>query len=118
MGAKPPPKRGAGDKALQFRLFLHLYRWLSRHFSPLLFSPPKTLGSHMLSGWKGFAQVFIDNHIKSVVGRVLLKILLIITPKARIILVIFLGKHRKNDAELLLTTTNCTSNCYSFLRRL
>ena len=48
---------------------------------------------------------FYDNHTKSVVGRVLLKFLLVIKPKARIILVIFRGKHRKNDAELFLTIT-------------
>ena len=52
----------------------------------------------------GFYQFFfIDNHTKSMVGRVLLKFLLIIIPKARVILVIFRGKHRKNDAELFLT---------------
>ena len=69
-------------------------------FQPLSFSPPKTPGSRLLGGWKGFAQVFINNHTKIVVGRVLLKFLLIITPKARVILVVFREKHRKNDADL------------------
>ena len=73
-------------------------------FQPLLFSPPKTPGSCLLGGWKGFVQVFINNHTKSVVGRVLFKFLLIITPKARVILVIFRG-NRKNDAELFPTFT-------------
>ena len=40
------------------------------------------------------------------VGRVLLTFLLIITPKARVILVIFMGKYRKNDADLSPTFTN------------
>ena len=64
-----------------------------RGISAPLFSPPKTPGSHLLGGWKGFAQVFINNHTKSMVGKVLLKILLIITPEARGILVIFRVKH-------------------------
>ena len=41
-----------------------------------------------------------------VVGRVLLKFLLISTPKATVILVIFRGKQRKNDAELFCTITS------------
>ena len=40
----------------------------------------------LLDGWKGFAEVFINNHTKSMVGRVLLTFLLIITPKTRGIL--------------------------------
>ena len=36
-----------------------------------------------------------------VVGRVSLNLLLIFTPKSRVTLVIFKGKHRKNNAELL-----------------
>ena len=50
-------------------------------FQPLLFSPPKTPSSQHgpQACW--------------VVGRVLLKFLLIITPKARVILVIFRGNH-------------------------
>ena len=74
-------------------------------FQPLLFSPPKIPSSRLLGGWKGFAQVFINNHTKSVVGMVLLKFLFIIAPKARVILVIFRGKHKKNDAELFSTFT-------------
>ena len=84
---KPHLKEGAGQSP-QFRLFLCLYRWLSRHFSPFYSPHPK---SPVPACW--------------VVGRVLLKFLLIITPKARIILVIFRGKHKKNDAELFLTIT-------------
>ena len=79
-------------------------------FLPHLFSPPKTPGFRVL----GFAQVFINNHTKSVVGRVLLKFLLIITPKARVILVFFRGKHRKNDADLSPLFTNK----YGVLRKL
>ena len=85
-----------------------LYRVAVEAFQPLLFSPPKTPGSCLLGGWKGFAQLLIDNHTKSVVGRVLtilLKFLLIIAPKARVSLVIFKGKHRKDDAELFSTFT-------------
>ena len=68
---------------------------LVKAFQPLLFSPPKTSGSHLLGGWKGFAHVFIDNHTKSVVGRVLLTFLLIVTPKPRVILVFFREKTSK-----------------------
>ena len=35
MGVKPPPNRGAGGKAPQFRLFLCLYSW-SPHQKPLV----------------------------------------------------------------------------------
>ena len=38
-GAKPPPK--TGGKAPQFKLFLCLCRWLSRHFSTFYSSHPK-----------------------------------------------------------------------------
>ena len=38
--------------------------------------------------------------------KVLHKFLLTITPKARVISVIFRGEHRKNDAELLSTFTS------------
>ena len=64
MGAKPHLKWGAGVKATQFRLFLCLYRTGSlvvEAFQPFFFSPPKTPGSCLLGGWKGFAQVFIDS---------------------------------------------------------
>ena len=38
------------------------------------------INTPLLGGWKGFTQVFIDNHTKSKLN--------------------FRGKHRKNDAEL------------------
>ena len=92
VGQNPHLKRGTEGQSLQFRMLL----CLSRHFSPFYFPPPqkKTSGSRLLGGWKGLAHVFIDNHTKSVVGRVLL------TPKRRVISVFFREKHRKNDADL------------------
>ena len=84
---------------------LRLYRWLTSISAPFII-PIQNPRFCLLGGWKGFAQVFINNnHTKSVVGRVLLKFLLIITPKARVILVILREKHRKNDAELFSTFT-------------
>ena len=43
------------------------------------------------------------------VGRVLLKFLLIVTTKARVNLVIFRGKHRKKRGELFYTITNMSN---------
>ena len=63
---------------------------------PLLFSPAKTPGSHLLDGWKGFAPVFIDTVItpEAWLEGFCLSFYLIVTPKARVVLVIF-RKHRK-----------------------
>ena len=63
MRMKPPPKRGAGGKAPQFRLFLYLYSWLSRQFSPA-----KTPGFHLwsprlLGGFKGLSRINISSAV-------------------------------------------------------
>ena len=79
-------------------------------------SAPFIFPTRLLGGWKGFDQVLINNHTKSVFGRVLLMFLLIITPKAGVILVVFRGKHRKNNADLspifpcVLLSNNTTNN--------
>ena len=74
--AKPHLKGGDGAKPPNLGVFvLRPYRCLSRHFSSFYSPHPKPL---VPACW--------------VVGRVLLKFLLIITPKARFILVIFRGK--------------------------
>ena len=67
-------------------------------FQPRLFSPPKI---PLVGGWK-----------------VLLKFLLIVTAIARVILVIFRGKHRKNDAELFLTITTVAMTSPKFIENI
>ena len=74
---------------------LRLYKVVVEAFQPLLFSPPKTPVSHLLGGWKGFAKVFIDNHTKSMVGRVLLSILLVLTHKNSVFRKFCCQKQRK-----------------------
>ena len=72
MGANPHLRRwggGLGAKPLCLGCFC-AYIGGCRGISALLFSPPKTPGSQqgpppsLLGGWKGFAQIFIDNHTK------------------------------------------------------
>ena len=66
MGAKPPPKRGAGGKTLQFRLLLCLYRWSSMYFIPFYSPHPKspvpTCGPpRLLGGFKGLSRINISS---------------------------------------------------------
>ena len=68
MGQSPHLKGGAGGKAPQFSLFLCLYRWSSRHFSPFYSPHPKppvpTCGpARLLGGFKGLSRINISSAV-------------------------------------------------------
>ena len=68
VGAKPPSKRGAGGKAPKFKLFLCLYSWLSRNFSPFYSPHPKPQVPNMapkLIGWLLYRQKSFSSKLKN-----------------------------------------------------
>ena len=95
----PPPKRGLG-KSRQFRLFLCIYSWLSKHFSPFYSPHPKlpvpNRASHacwlilrVLGDFKGFPTI-----------------VLILKQNIKVFVSVFLVFCGKNDVEALSNFTS------------
>ena len=107
-GKAPHLKGGPGGKTPSLGCFCAYIGGCRGISAPFYFPHPKPPGPACWVVGRALLKFLLIITPKSVVGRVLLKFLLIITTKARV----FNGKHRKNDADLSTTSTKQVSHNY------